>query len=68
MKFNAMLIFFFFWHFLVYCLVAHWVWTVPGYLAQWGVRDFAGGYVIHIVAGLLLRVNASIHALWPRTI
>jgi Amt family ammonium transporter len=56
MKFNALLIFFFFWHFLVYCFVAHWVWTVPGYLAQWGVRDFAGGYVIHIVAGLLLRV------------
>jgi Amt family ammonium transporter len=52
MKFLSMLIFFFFWHFMVYCFVVHWVWTVPGYLSRWGVRDFAGGYVIHIVAGL----------------
>ena len=62
MKFHSMLIFFFFWHFLVYCIVAHWLWTPQGYLAQWGAIDFAGGFVVHIVSGLVRRLNALMHA------
>jgi ammonia channel protein AmtB len=27
---------------------------------MWGVRDFAGGYVIHIVSGLFFLVNGSL--------
>ena len=50
MKFPSMLIFFFFWHCWVYCPIAHWHWG-QGYLARWGVLDFAGGHVVHIVAG-----------------
>lgn len=50
-KLHVVLVFIFFWHFFVYCVVAHWTWA-EGYLAQWGVVDFAGGYVVHIVAGV----------------
>lgn len=51
MKFSSMLIFFALWHFLVYCPVAHWVWG-GGFLMKWGVLDFAGGNVVHIVSGV----------------
>jgi ammonia channel protein AmtB len=52
MKFSAMLIFFFLWHCWVYCPVANWHWG-GGFLAQWGILDFAGGSVVHIVGGIL---------------
>ena len=51
MKFHSMLLFFFLWHCLVYCPVAHWVWG-GGFLMQWGVLDFAGGNVVHILSGV----------------
>jgi len=44
--------FFFIWHCWVYCPVAHWHWG-NGFLAQWGILDFAGGSVVHIVSGSL---------------
>jgi len=50
MIFSRMLIFFFLWHCLVYCPIAHWVWG-GGFLQEWGVIDFAGGTVVHIVSG-----------------
>jgi ammonia channel protein AmtB len=46
MKFSSMLIFFIFWHFLVYCPVAHWLWSAGGFMQTWGVLDFAGGNVV----------------------
>jgi len=51
MKFSSMLIFFFIWHCWVYCPVANWHWG-GGFLAQWGILDFAGGSVVHIVGGV----------------
>jgi Amt family ammonium transporter len=50
-SFPAWIIFTILWMSLVYVPVAHWVWG-DGFLAQWGVLDFAGGKVVHINAGL----------------
>ena len=63
MKLSSMLIFFALWHFLVYCPVAHWVWG-GGFLMRWGVLDFAGGNVVHIVSGVSGVVGSMI--LGPR--
>ena len=52
MKFNALLIFMFCWHLIVYCPIAHWEWG-GGFMGAWGVLDFAGGDVVHISSGLL---------------
>jgi len=50
-RFGPFLLFLALWSLLVYCPFAHWVWSPNGYLFQWGVRDFAGGIVVHIAAG-----------------
>jgi len=63
MKFSSMLVFFFLWHCLVYCPVAHWVWGA-GFLRRWGVLDFAGGNVVHIVSGVTGVIGSKI--LGPR--
>jgi Amt family ammonium transporter len=51
MKFSAMMWFMALWLTLVYAPVAHWVWG-GGWLGTWGVKDFAGGTVVHINAGV----------------
>ena len=51
MKFNSMLVFIFFWHFLVYCPVCHSEWAADGFLSVAGDLDFAGGNVVHISSG-----------------
>lgn len=51
MKFSATLWFTLFWTLLVYVPVCHWIWG-GGWLAQWGVIDFAGGIVVHTTAGI----------------
>ena len=48
--FKAYLIFLVLWQLLVYYPFAHMVWG-GGLLAQWGVLDFAGGIVVHAIAG-----------------
>ncbi|MBL8811520.1 MAG: ammonium transporter [Planctomycetaceae bacterium] len=50
-KFSAWCLFVILWATLVYDPVAHWVWNVNGWLFQKGVLDFAGGTVVHILAG-----------------
>jgi len=58
MKFRSFLLFIICWEILVYYPLAHWIWG-GGWLAQWGVVDFAGGIVIHTssgVASLILAV------------
>ena len=52
MKFASMLVFIFFWHFFVYCFVAHSEWSPDGFLFQSGALDFAGGDVVHICSGV----------------
>jgi Amt family ammonium transporter len=51
MKFSAMLWFMAIWATVVYAPVAHWVWG-GGWLGGLGVKDFAGGSVVHINAGV----------------
>jgi len=38
------------WMLLVYAPVCHWVWG-GGWMANWGVWDFAGGIVVHVTSG-----------------
>ena len=51
-KFVALLVFSLLWLTVVYCPVTHWVWGDGGWLAEFGVLDFAGGTVVHINAGV----------------
>jgi ammonium transporter, Amt family len=48
--FKAYMIFLTLWQILVYYPFVHMVWG-GGMLAQWGVLDFAGGIVVHAIAG-----------------
>jgi len=51
-KFSAWCVFVILWSTIVYDPVAHWVWNVNGWLFQKGVLDFAGGTVVHVLAGV----------------
>lgn len=48
--FKAYFIFLTLWQFLVYYPFCHMIWG-GGLLAEWGVLDFAGGIVVHTLAG-----------------
>jgi len=52
MKFSAYFLFLLLWSTLVYDPVAHWTWGDGGWMANFGVLDFAGGTVVHWNAGL----------------
>jgi Amt family ammonium transporter len=43
---------------LIYAPLAHWTWHPDGFLAKWGVLDFAGGTVVHISAGFAALAGA----------
>jgi Amt family ammonium transporter len=60
MKFSAFIVFSTLWFTIVYCPVAHWVWGSGGWLARLGVLDFAGGIVVHILAGVSALALASL--------
>jgi len=49
-SFKSYLVFLVLWQVLVYYPFVHMVWG-GGLLYQWGVRDFAGGIVVHATAG-----------------
>lgn len=51
-RFSSLLIFLVVWATVVYAPVAHWVWGVGGWLRQLGALDFAGGTVVHVIAGI----------------
>ena len=51
MKFSAFILFIAAWSFLIYYPLAHWIWG-GGWLGKLGVKDFAGGIVIHTSAGM----------------
>ena len=48
------------WTLFVYCPLAHWVFMPAGWLAGWGVLDFAGGLVVETASG----VSAFVLAAW----
>ncbi|TZG29289.1 ammonium transporter [Sphingomonas montanisoli] len=56
-RFGWMMLFSALWIVLVYVPAAHWIWG-NGWLAAMGVRDFAGGIVVHTTAGISALVLA----------
>lgn len=58
-KFSALLAFVALWVTFVYIPVAHMVWG-GGLLAELGAKDFAGGTVVHINAGIAALVGAIV--------
>jgi ammonium transporter, Amt family len=58
-RFGAMLLFCTLWVVLVYIPVTHWVWG-GGWLADMGFRDYAGGAVVHVNAGVAALVTALV--------
>jgi len=63
MKFSAVILFSILWLIFVYAPVCHWVWG-GGWMSELGVRDFAGGIVVHATAGISALLLAKI--LGPR--
>jgi ammonium transporter, Amt family len=64
MKFSAWVLFTTLWAAFIYPVIAHWAFAPDGWLFAWGVRDFAGGLVVHINAGIA--ALALVQALGPR--
>lgn len=59
MKFSAVLLFLALWSIFVYVPIAHMVWG-GGYLSGLGAKDFAGGTVVHINAGIAALVGSIV--------
>ena len=59
-RFGAFVVFTVLWSLLVYSPVAHWVWSVDGWLFQLGALDFAGGTVVHATSGISALVVAML--------
>ena len=51
-RFGAFVLFTILWSLFVYSPVAHWVWSVDGWLYKLGALDFAGGTVVHATSGV----------------
>lgn len=49
-RFGPFIVFISLWMVLVYAPFCHWIWG-GGWMAKWGIVDFAGGIVVHITAG-----------------
>lgn len=64
MRFSAWLLFTALWALIVYPIAANWGFG-SGWLFTWGARDFAGGLVIHVNAGIA--ALALVRILGPRT-
>jgi Amt family ammonium transporter len=64
MKFSAWVVFCALWSLIVYSLVAHWAFASDGWIYKMGARDFAGGLVVHINAGVA--ALACVLVLGPR--
>ena len=54
MKFSTMVVFSILWGTVIYCPLAHWVWSANGWLftGKYAAFDFAGGTVVHISSGI----------------
>jgi ammonium transporter, Amt family len=57
-RFKSYLKFLVAWSLIVYVPLVHWIWG-GGFLAKWGVLDFAGGLVVHTSAGF-----AALASVW----
>ena len=63
LKFAPYLLFIGLWIVFVYAPFCHWVWG-GGWMAEWGIKDFAGGIVVHTTAGF--SALAAVHVLGSR--
>ena len=52
MRIGVTMVFGALWLVVVYAPIAHWIWHPTGWLATMGHMDFAGGTVVHVVAGV----------------
>ena len=59
-RFRAFVLFTILWSILVYSPLAHWVWSVDGWLFKLGALDFAGGTVVHISSGVSALIVALV--------
>ena len=64
LRFGPYLFFISIWITIVYAPFCHWIWG-GGFLGTWGVKDFAGGIVVHTTAGF--SALAAVHMLGPRS-
>jgi ammonium transporter, Amt family len=60
-KFSTFLVFMAAWSLFVYSPVAHWVWASGGWLSELGAKDFAGGTVVHVNAGVAALAAALLY-------
>ncbi|CAG0981620.1 partial Ammonia channel, partial [Myxococcaceae bacterium] len=60
MKFSAFLAFITIWLLVVYCPIAHMVWSSEGWIYKDGAIDFAGGLVVHMSSGFSALVAAIV--------
>lgn len=75
-KFRSLIVFIILWTTIVYAPAAHWVWGAGGWLRNLGALDFAGGTVVHVLAGVsalaaamvIGRRNGSHHAARPNNV
>mgnify|MGYP005816720481 CR=1 FL=1 len=59
-RFSAYLLFMVLFCLFIYCPLAHWTWHPDGFLNKWGVKDFAGGTVVHMSAGFAALAGAML--------
>lgn len=60
MKFSAFVAFVTIWLLVVYCPIAHMVWSAEGYFFKESAIDFAGGLVVHMSSGYSALVAALV--------
>lgn len=60
MKFSAFVAFVAIWLLVVYCPIAHMVWSSEGYFFKASAIDFAGGMVVHMSSGYSALVAAIV--------
>jgi Amt family ammonium transporter len=58
MKFGAWVAFITIWFLVVYCPIAHMVWSAEGWIFKASAIDFAGGLVVHMSSGFSALVAA----------
>ncbi|MCA1720395.1 MAG: ammonium transporter [Actinobacteria bacterium] len=68
-RFGAFVAFAALWSVLVYAPLAHWAFAPSGWMARFGILDFAGGYVVEIncgAAALAIALVVGHRHGWPR--
>jgi Amt family ammonium transporter len=59
-RFSSYLLFIVLFSLFIYCPLAHMTWHPDGLFYNWGVKDFAGGTVVHMSAGFAALAGALI--------